>query len=253
MAGSVQPGWYSDPFDPQSVRWWNGAAWTEHQQAKPSRASEQNRGPQRRATDVPEWGTRDAGHSRGVPNAHRKGLLYGLGAVGVACALVGVGLAVSQSPNPPSLPLAAAPSTVATPTPTSSTTPFRSADPGDEVQEEVGRKVTNIEFCILLEPVVNTATRMTSAHSWSVDERYFRRVAQFSKSLDALEWATERNELTKEQRAYLTILHTIKRVAKRQMLVPEGGAQYNGELLTQLDLLTFSLPDYCDPDGLYGG
>ncbi len=252
MAGSVQPGWYSDPFDPQSVRWWNGAAWTEHQQAKPSRTSEQNRGPKRRATDVPEWGTRDAGHTRRVPNApHRKGLLYGLGAIGVACALVGVWLAVSQSPNPPSLPLAAAPSTVATPTPTSSTTPFRSADPGDA--KEVGRKVTNIEFCILLEPVVNTATRMTSAHSWSVDERYFRRVAQFSKSLDALEWATERNELTKEQRAYLTILHTIKRVAKRQMLVPEGGAQYNGELLTQLDLLTFSLPDYCDPDGLYGG
>ena len=97
MAGSVQPGWYSDPFDPQSVRWWNGAAWTEHQQAKPSRTSEQNRGAQRQAADVPEWGTRDAGHTSGGPNAHPKGLLYGLGAVGVAFALV---VHAEEAPRP---------------------------------------------------------------------------------------------------------------------------------------------------------
>jgi hypothetical protein len=27
---SVAPGWYADPNDPQQLRWWSGAAWTEH-------------------------------------------------------------------------------------------------------------------------------------------------------------------------------------------------------------------------------
>jgi TctA family transporter len=29
-SGLVPPAWYPDPTDPSQVRWWNGAAWTEH-------------------------------------------------------------------------------------------------------------------------------------------------------------------------------------------------------------------------------
>jgi hypothetical protein len=28
--GAAAPGWYADPHDPQQLRWWSGAAWTEH-------------------------------------------------------------------------------------------------------------------------------------------------------------------------------------------------------------------------------
>jgi len=28
--GVVPPAWYPDPTDPSQVRWWDGAAWTEH-------------------------------------------------------------------------------------------------------------------------------------------------------------------------------------------------------------------------------
>ena len=32
-------GWYENPADASEVRWWNGIAWTDHTQAKPSAAS----------------------------------------------------------------------------------------------------------------------------------------------------------------------------------------------------------------------
>ncbi|AUG81060.1 hypothetical protein CFP65_6404 [Kitasatospora sp. MMS16-BH015] len=32
---AAAPGWYQDPFAPTAVRWWDGAAWTEHTQPHP--------------------------------------------------------------------------------------------------------------------------------------------------------------------------------------------------------------------------
>lgn len=36
----VPAGWYEDPSDSDQVRWWNGIAWTDHTQAKPTVAAE---------------------------------------------------------------------------------------------------------------------------------------------------------------------------------------------------------------------
>lgn len=35
MSDSVPAGWYTDPQDPASIRWWDGAQWTSHVQPRP--------------------------------------------------------------------------------------------------------------------------------------------------------------------------------------------------------------------------
>lgn len=35
MSDSVPAGWYPDPQDPASIRWWDGAQWTSHVQPRP--------------------------------------------------------------------------------------------------------------------------------------------------------------------------------------------------------------------------
>jgi hypothetical protein len=36
---SPQTGWYSDPGNPQGLRWWDGDAWTEHTMGHPAAPS----------------------------------------------------------------------------------------------------------------------------------------------------------------------------------------------------------------------
>jgi hypothetical protein len=35
MSGSIPAGWYPDPQDPATIRWWDGAQWTSHVQPRP--------------------------------------------------------------------------------------------------------------------------------------------------------------------------------------------------------------------------
>ena len=35
MSENVPAGWYPDPQDPASIRWWDGAQWTSHVQPRP--------------------------------------------------------------------------------------------------------------------------------------------------------------------------------------------------------------------------
>ena len=35
---AVPQGWYTDPLEPESVRWWTGQDWTHYVQPRPERA-----------------------------------------------------------------------------------------------------------------------------------------------------------------------------------------------------------------------
>lgn len=82
MTGTTPPGWYPNPNDPSTQRWWDGGRWTEHVAPAPQQAP----GPQ-----APQYATHPSPHPAGYPMVHPRKRRSAAGwIVAVALLLVGV-------------------------------------------------------------------------------------------------------------------------------------------------------------------